>query len=147
MPDWKNEIREHLAGLRLAPAREVEIVEELAQCLEDCYQELRANGHTEVDARRKTLKELNESDLLTRELNKIERQIKHEPVALGARRINLFSDLFRDLRFGVRMLAKSKGFTIVSVLSAASSIRATSCSRTTSSPLPEIGNMPKASGV
>ena len=108
MPDWKNEIREHLAGLRLAPAREVEMVEELAQYLEDCYQELLANGSTEVDARHKTLDELNDNDLLTRELNKIELQVAHDPVVLGARRINLFSDLFRDLRFGMRMLAKSK---------------------------------------
>jgi len=34
MPDWKKEIRERLAGLRLAPTREAEIVEELTQYLE-----------------------------------------------------------------------------------------------------------------
>ena len=34
MPDWKKEIRERLAGLRLAPTREAEIVDELAQYLE-----------------------------------------------------------------------------------------------------------------
>src|SRR5215204_2292511 len=99
MPDWKKEIRERLAGLRLAPTREAEIVEELAQYLEDYYEELLATGSTTADARRNTLEELNESELLTRELNKIERQVSQEPVVLGARRINLFRDLWRDLRF------------------------------------------------
>ena len=56
MPDWKKEIRERLAGLRLAPTREAEIVEELAQYLEDCYEELLANGATQEDAWRATLK-------------------------------------------------------------------------------------------
>ena len=47
MPDWKKEIRERLAALRLAPTREAEIAEELAQYLEDCYEEMLANGSTE----------------------------------------------------------------------------------------------------
>jgi hypothetical protein len=34
MPEWKDEIKNRLAGLNLAPAREAEIVEELAQHLE-----------------------------------------------------------------------------------------------------------------
>ena len=55
MPDWKKEIRERLAGLRLAPTREGEIVEELAQYLEDCYEELLAGGTTKADAWRKSL--------------------------------------------------------------------------------------------
>jgi len=124
MPDWKKEISERVKPLRLAPTREAEIVEELAQCLEDFYDEQLAGGATEADAWRQTLEQLNESDLLTRELNKIERPVRPEPVVLGARRINIFSDLWRDLGFGIRILLKSKAFTIVTVLSLALGIGA-----------------------
>src|SRR5687768_16359944 len=119
MPDWKKEIRERMARLRLSPAREAEIVEELAQGLEDYYEELMAGGATKADALRKTLAELNQSELLAQELNKIERRVSPEPVVLGAKRINLLADLWRDVRFGIRMLLKSKGFTTVAVLSLA----------------------------
>ena len=44
MREWKVEIRERLASLRLEPAREAEIVEELAQHVEDRYEELMTTG-------------------------------------------------------------------------------------------------------
>ena len=124
MSEWKKEIRERLERLRLPPTREAEIVVELAQYLEDYYEELLSGGMTKADALRKTLEQLDESDLLARELKKIERPVRLEPVILGARRINMLSDLMRDLRFGVRMVLKSKGFTIVTVLSLALGIGA-----------------------
>jgi len=40
MPVWKQEIRKRLAPLKLEPAREAAIVEELSQHLDDCYNEL-----------------------------------------------------------------------------------------------------------
>ena len=58
MPEWKQEIRDRVATLQLAPAREAEIVEELAQHLEDCYQELLLEGATQEEALRLALAEL-----------------------------------------------------------------------------------------
>jgi hypothetical protein len=40
MPNWKRLIRERLLPLRLKPAAESALVEELAQHLEDHYREL-----------------------------------------------------------------------------------------------------------
>jgi putative ABC transport system permease protein len=51
MPDWKAIVRERLAGLGLRGAREAEIIEELAQDLEERYSELRAQGLPEAEAR------------------------------------------------------------------------------------------------
>ena len=39
MPDWRSEIRARLSALRLAPERETEIVEEVAQHLDDRFGE------------------------------------------------------------------------------------------------------------
>jgi hypothetical protein len=52
MPDWSQDLRSRLAGLRLSAAREAEIVEELSHHLDIRYEELRAAGATDAESLR-----------------------------------------------------------------------------------------------
>ena len=45
-PNWREEIGKRLNELKLDPAREAEVVEELAQHLEDLYHKAVAGGAT-----------------------------------------------------------------------------------------------------
>ena len=72
MPDWKREIEGRLEGLRLEPAREAEIVEELSQHLDDRYDEMLAADASSEEAAAAVLRELNESRLLASELGRVE---------------------------------------------------------------------------
>jgi putative ABC transport system permease protein len=55
-----------LARIRISPAREREVIEELSQHLDERYEELLADGSTVDAARRTAMEELDEPEVLAR---------------------------------------------------------------------------------
>jgi putative ABC transport system permease protein len=116
MPDWSKDIRALLAGLKLEPLRESEIVEELAEHLDDRYRELVSSGQTAEQARAKILEELKRGRLDTH-LRPLVPAMSSPPVLGQHQRGNRFFGIWKDLNYAARTLRLNPGFSVIAILS------------------------------
>ena len=121
MPDWRGEIERRLTGARLEAASERELIEELAQDLEDRYREILAGGAEEAEARDSVLRGLGEIDT-----GRWRGQPRHSQPAPagGGSSGNIAVDLFRDLRYGWRVIRRTPALTLFAAFSLALGIGA-----------------------
>lgn len=116
MPDWKNAITSRLSTLRLRPARELEIIEELSEHLDEVYRERRTGGATHDEAVRAALEELDDADLLARGLRPLRQASPPVSPPPGAPARAWIPDLVQDVRYAARTLAATPGWTAVVLL-------------------------------
>ncbi|MGE0363794.1 MAG: ADOP family duplicated permease [Vicinamibacterales bacterium] len=129
-------VRAHLPPLGLAPDREAEIVEELAQQMEQTFEAARDDGATPEAAERAAHQVVTDWDRLARELvaaerSRAERAARHMAAPLlgepeGRVSGALLRDAWQDARFGLRWLGRHRGFTAAALATLALTIGASS---------------------
>ncbi len=115
MREWKPHIRPRLASLRLSPAREAEIAEELAQHLEDRWRELVARGATPEEAAHIARTEFDGARLEAL-LGTLRQAHWHETPPPGPTRAFSFDSVLIDLRHALRALRATPSFTLGALL-------------------------------
>jgi predicted permease len=131
MPDWRAYVRAQLPPLKLEPARELEVVEELAAHLAAAYEEALAAGANEAEAEQAAAAQIADWQLLECELARSGQrassgatQARNEATGQTQadqhrRRWRGLDSFTHDLRYGWRMLWQRPAFTLVAVLTLA----------------------------
>jgi hypothetical protein len=112
MPDWKQIVGERLAQLQFQSAAESEVFDEVADHLEDRYQDLLASGIPETEARDLTMELLNDSPRLVEALRGTRRPAARETPSESAHPLAFW---FYDFRMAWRDVHQKPGFSILVV--------------------------------
>ncbi|MCP4570712.1 MAG: hypothetical protein GY841_24270, partial [FCB group bacterium] len=127
MPDWKSFLRERLSLPEMKGHRDERMISELANYLEDLWQEALSRGATDEEAEAEVERRLGDADLAAFELTRSEpahfrarmnRWVERREESLRSQdgRRRHLGDLIRDLRLAFRALAKQPLFSGVMVL-------------------------------
>ena len=113
MHDWRARVRQRLAPLELDGAREAEIADEMAEHLEQRYQEMRATGVRPAEARKRVMAELAGSQWRQEMLDACRGIPPAPPIGSSKQRGGLVSNLVHDLKTGCRAIRQKPGFSLM----------------------------------
>jgi putative ABC transport system permease protein len=127
MHDWKRYVKERVPRMPVPTAREAEILEELADLLEDTYEDQRAAGASPDEAFARAAAQLPEGEALARWITEAVRPVaarvpaslrseQVEERLLRSRRGRLMNSFLQDVKYALRMLAKHPGYTALAVV-------------------------------
>jgi putative ABC transport system permease protein len=102
MPDWRAEVRSRMPRLKSGPARESEIVAEIALQMEQAYADALARGASEAEAAHLARQQFPDWTALAAEINTEERP-------------RIFHGGWQDIRYGARFLRRNPAFAAVAV--------------------------------
>src|SRR6187549_1510443 len=124
MRDWQAYVRSHLTLPAHSPERHARIVRELAAQLEDFYRDAIAGGLTEAEADGHARSQINDWDRIARDVSRADRPHRQPRLERLANALDnapgpargvqqMFAHVIRDVRFSIRQLLKSPGFSVV----------------------------------
>lgn len=125
-PDFRALVRATLDRITGDPAHDEDIVEELAQHLAQRFDDLVSQGSPRDRALGTAIAELEEPAMLARSLRESARtrRMAPEPPPTGGRP-SMWNDFVQDLKYGARVLMRSRGFALTAILTLSIGIGAT----------------------